>query len=285
MTIAVTAATGQLGRLVVEDLLARGVPAGQIVAGARTPDRLGDLAARGVQVRRADYDDPRSLVETFDGVGTALLISGNELGRRVPQHTAAARAAQQAGVSLLAYTSAPHADTTSLGLAVEHRETEQAIRRLGIPFTFLRNSWYQENYTAQIPTYLEYGAVLGSSGEGRISGASRADFAAAAAAVLTGEGHQNRVYELGGDTAFTLAELAAVVAQASGKPVVYRDLPVEEFRAALVAAGLPEPVAAGYADADRAIREGALLVETGDLGRLIGRPTTTLREAVTAALR
>jgi NAD(P)H dehydrogenase (quinone) len=285
MTIAVTGAGGHLGRLVVEDLLTRGVPADQIVAGTRRLEALNDLAARGVQVRHADFDDPASLGSTFAGAEKVLIVSGNDVGRRVAQHTAAATAATKAGARLVAYTSAPYADSTTMLLAAEHAATEAAIRALGVPFTFLRNSWYFENYTAQIPTYLEHGAVLGSAGDGRISGAARADYAAAAAAVLAGEGHEGRVYELGGDTSFTLADLAATVAEVSGKPVVYRDLPVEEFSAVLVGSGLPAPVAEVFADVDVSIAKGALLVDTGDLSRLTGRPTATLREAVQAALR
>jgi NAD(P)H dehydrogenase (quinone) len=285
MTIAVTGVSGPLGRLVVEDLLARGVPADQIVAGARRPETLDDLAARGVQVRRLDYDAPDSLDAAFVGAEKVLIVSGNEFGRRVQQHTAAATAAAKAGARLVVYTSAPYADSTTLQLAAEHAATEQAIRAIGVPFTFLRNGWYFENYTAQIPTYTEHGAVLGSAGEGRISGAARADLAAAAAAVLVGEGHEGRVYELGGDESFTLAELADVVAKASGTLVVYQDLPVEEFQKALEGAGLPAPVAALLAGTDVSIRQGALLIETGDLSRLIGRPTATLADAVAAALR
>jgi NAD(P)H dehydrogenase (quinone) len=170
-------------------------------------------------------------------------------------------------------------------LADEHRASEEAIRALGVPFTFLRNGWYFENYTAQIPTYLANGAVLGSAGEGRISGAARADFAAAAAAVLSSEGHERRIYELGGDESFTLGELADVVAKLSGTTVVYRDLPVEELQKVLEGAGLPAPVAAVFADTDRSIRAGELFIDTGDLSRLIGRPTAPLADAVAAALR
>ena len=285
MSIVVTAASGQFGRLVVESLLARGVPADQIVATTRQVDRLADLAGHGVQVRLLDYSDPASIAAALTGATRVLLVSGNEFGQRVAQHTAVAQAAQAAGVELLAYTSAPHADHTSLQLAAEHAATEAAIRATGVEFTFLRNGWYFENYTAQIPSYLEHGAVLGSAGEGRISGAARADLAEAAAAVLVGEGHAGQVYELGGDTSFSLGELAALVAEQSGKPVVYRDLPVEQFAAALEGAGLPAPVAGLFAATDSSIRDGALLIETGDLSRLIGRPTSPLSDAVAAALR
>jgi NAD(P)H dehydrogenase (quinone) len=284
MSIVVTGATGQLGRLVVEDLLERGVAADQVVAGARRPQALSDLADRGVRVARVDYDDPASMAAAFAGAEKVLIVSGTDIGQRVRQHTAAAEAARAAGARLIAYTSAPYADTTPMRLADEHRGTEQAIAALGVPYTFLRNSWYLENYTAQIPTYLERGVVLGAAGDGRISGAARADYAEAAAAVLATEGHDNTVYELGGDTAFSLADLADLVARASGKPVVYRNLPAGEYAAALEAAGLPAPAAAIFADVDQSIQGGALLVETGDLSRLIGRPTSTLADAVQAAL-
>jgi NAD(P)H dehydrogenase (quinone) len=283
MSIVVTGATGHLGRLVVRDLLERGLPAGQVVAGARRPQDLTDLADRGVRVARVDYDDSASLAAAFAGADKVLIVSGTDLGRRAGQHAAAATAARAAGAGLIVYTSAPHADTTPMRLAEEHLASERAIAALGTPYAFLRNSWYFENYTAQIPTYLERGAVLGAAGAGRISGAARADYAAAAAAVLATDGHYNAVYELGGDTAFTLAELADLVAGYSGKPVVYRDLPTAEYAGALEAAGMPAPVAATFADVDQAIRGGALLVETGDLSRLIGRPTSTLAAAVEAA--
>lgn len=283
MSLVVTGATGGFGRHAVESLLARGVAADQIVAGARDPQRLADLAERGVRTARVDYEDPASMADAFKGADKVLLVSGNEFGRRVAQHTAAAQAARDAGAGIV-YTSAPYADTTSLAIAAEHLGTEQAIRALGVPFTFLRNSWYFENYLAQLPVYLEHGAVVGSAGEGRISGAPRAEYAEAAAVVLAGDGHEGTVYELGGDSSFTLAELAQTVARHSGKAVGYVDLPVEELVKVLEGAGLPTPVAQVFADSDRSIGLGELEVTTGDLSRLIGRPTTSLDAAVAAAL-
>jgi NAD(P)H dehydrogenase (quinone) len=284
MSILVSGASGQLGRSVIQHLLAGGTPADSIVAGARTPAALDALAGIGVTVRRVDYSDPESLSTAFDGVETALLVSGNEFGERVQQHTAFTRAAVDAGVSRVVYTSAPHADATSLQLADDHAATEAAIRASGVPFTFLRNGWYFENYTSQIPTYLELGAVFGSAGDGPISGASRTELAEAAAVVLTSDGHDGTTYELGGDEPFTLTELAELVAAASGRAVAYRDVPEAEYAAILVGAGLPEPVAALFAQTDVAIRDGALLVGTGDLARLIGRPTTVLADAVATAV-
>ncbi|MFC0529481.1 SDR family oxidoreductase [Phytohabitans kaempferiae] len=284
MIVAVTGASGQLGRLVVRSLLDRGVPAGDIVAGTRGPEKVADLAALGVRVREADYDRPQTLASAFAGIDRLLLVSGSEVGVRVAQHTNAVNAAVTAGVSLIVYTSAPYADTTDLPIAPEHKATEEVIRGTGVPFTFLRNGWYVENYTDNLAPALAHGAILGSAGDGKVSAAPRADFAAAAAAVLTGEGHDNKVYELGGDQPFTLTELAAEVSRQSGREVAYRDLPPAEYARALVGAGLPERYAQVLAGSDVALREGRLLVETGDLSRLIGRPTTPLADSVAAGL-
>ena len=251
---------------------------------ARDTAKAAELAQRGVTVRWGDYDQPDSLVSALAGADRVLLVSGSEVGRRVPQHQAVIEAARQHDVELLAYTSIPQADTTPMRLAAEHRATEELLRESGLPYAFLRNSWYVENYTGQLASYLAHGAILGAAGTGRISGAPRADYAGAAAAVLTGEGHEKAVYELGGDEAFTLAELAAVVSACTGREVGYQDLPVAAFEQALVDAGLPAPVAATFADVDACIARGALHVTTGDLARLLGRPTTSLRDAVAHAV-
>ena len=285
MSIVVTGATGHLGRLVVEALLERGVPAGEIVAAGRSTDKIADLADRGVQVRRIDFTDPTTLAEAFSGADRVLLVSSSEVGRRAEQHRNAIDAARKAGVTLLAYTSIAHADTTTMLLAAEHQATEEYLRGSGVPFTLLRNGWYLENYTAQLPVTLEHGAILGSAGDGRVSAATRADYAAAAAAVLTGEGHAGQVYELGADEAFTMPELAAEITRQTGTAVAYRDLPVGEYTQVLVGAGLPEPAAAVFADSDLGIARGELLVQSGDLSRLTGRPTTSLTDGLAAALR
>ena len=282
MSLVVTGASGGLGRAAVEALLARGVAPSEIVAGARDPEKLADLAARGVRTARVDYDDPASLASAFEGATKVLLVSGNEFGKRVAQHTAVAQAAKDAGASLV-YTSIPYADRTSIALGAEHKGSEAAIREVGVPVTFLRNSWYFENYLPQIPTYLEHG-VVGAAGEGRVSAAPRAEYAEAAAVVLATDGHEGKVYELGGDTSFTLTELAESVAKHAGKPVAYTEVPGEQLVAILEGAGFPRPVAEIFADSDRAISIGELEVTTGDLSRLIGRPTTTLDEAVAAAV-
>ena len=281
--IVVTGASGQLGRLVVEALLKK-LPAGEIVAAVRNPETVADLAARGVQVRQADYDQPGSLVTAFKGADKLLLISASEVGRRVPQHRAVIDAAKAAGVGLLAYTSILHADTSPLPLAAEHKETESLIRASGLPAVILRNGWYTENYTAGIPTALQYGVVLGSAKQGRIASAARADFAEAAAAVLTQENQAGRIYELAGDESYTLGELAAEIARQSGKVVAYQDLPESEFKTALLGAGLPDFLATLLAESDVGASKGGLFDDSRQLSALIDRPTTPLAELVRLAL-
>lgn len=281
--IAITGATGQLGRLVIEALL-KNVPAAQIVAAVRSPEKAADLAARGVQVRRADYNEPATLDAAFAGVDKLLLVSSSEVGKRGVQHRAAIDAARRAGVELIAYTSVLHADTSPLGLADEHRETEAALRESTVPFVVLRNGWYTENYTGSLAPALEHGAILGDSGDGRISSAARADYAEAAAVVLTRDAQAGRVYELAGDTAYTLTDFAAEVARQSGKPVAYRNLSEAEYKAALIGVGLPELVAALISDSGTGAAKGALFDDSRQLSKLIGRPTTPLATVVAAAL-
>ena len=282
--IAITGATGQLGRLVIENLLKK-LPAAQIVAAVRNPQKAADLAARGVQVREADYDRPDTLAGAFAGIDKLLLISSSEVGARTAQHQAVIDAAKRAGVGLIAYTSLLHADRSVLALAAEHRATEAALKASGVPHVLLRNGWYVENYTAGIPAALQHKAVLGSAGTGRISSAGRADYAQAAAAVLTADAPQaGRVHELAGGTAFTLAEFAAEIGRQSGEPIVYKDLPEAAYKAALVGAGLPEGFAAMIAESDVGASRGALFGDAPDLERLIGHPATTLQQAVAQAL-
>lgn len=281
--IVVTGASGQLGRLVIEALLKK-LPAGEIAAAVRHPEKVADLAARGVQVRQADYDEPASLVSAFKGGDKLLLISASEVGRRVPQHRAVIEAAKAAGVGLLAYTSILHADTSPLPLAAEHQETESLIRASGLPAVILRNGWYSENYLAGIPAALQYGVVLGSAGEGRIASAARADYAEAAAAVLMLDNQAGRIYELAGDQAYTLGDLAREISQQSGKAVAYQNLPESEFKAALLGAGLPEGLATLLAESDIGASKGGLFDDGRQLSRLIGRPTTPLAEQVRLAL-
>lgn len=281
--IAVTGSTGHLGRLVIAALLDRGVPASEIVAVARDTDKASDLAEQGVVVREGDYDRPETLGPALDGVDTLLLISGSDLGERARQHRKVIDAAKNAGVRLLAYTSILHADTSAIGLAEEHRQTEAALAESGVPYVLLRNGWYLENYTGSIPAALEHGVVLGSAGDAHVAPATRADLAEATAAVLTStEDQAGRIYELAG-ARFTMPEYAAELARQSGTEVVYQNLPEADYRAALEGAGLPAPVAAMIAQSDAAAAEGALDDESGDLERLLGRPPTPLADAVAEA--
>jgi NAD(P)H dehydrogenase (quinone) len=281
--IVITGATGQLGRLVITELL-KSVPSGQIVAAVRSPEKAADLAALGLQVRQADYDRPDTLVRAFQGAGKVLLISSNELGKRLPQHRAAIDAARAAGVPFLAYTSLLQADHSPLSLAAEHKATEAHLAASGLPHVVLRNGWYTENYTASIGAALQHGAFLGCAGEGRIASAARADYAAAAARVLTLDGQAGKVYELAGDEAYTLAQFAAEISRRAGRAIPYRDLPESEYKAILQGAGLPEPVAALFAESDTGARKGGLYDGGQALSRLIGRPTTPMATTVAGAM-
>jgi NAD(P)H dehydrogenase (quinone) len=281
--IAVTGATGHLGRLFIAALLTK-VPASGIIAAVRNVEKAKDIAAMGVQVRYADYNQPPTWEPALKGVDKVLLISSSEIGQRAKQHRAVIDAAKRTGVKLLAYTSVLRADTSPLGLAVEHRETEALIRASGIPFTLLRHGWYTENYTAGIPGALAQGAVYGCAGEGRIASATRADYAEAAAAALTAENQAGRVYELAGDTAYTMAGLAAEISRQTGKNIGYVNLPEAEYKNVLVKAGLPEVVAALIADSDTGVSKGGLFDDGHQLSKLIGRPTTSLATAVAAVM-
>lgn len=283
MSILVTAATGNLGRLVVESLLQK-VPADQIAVAVRDPRKAADFAARGVTVRQADYDDPASLRAALAGAQKVLLISGPDIGSRVAQHQAVVDAARDSGVRLLAYTGVLGGPAATFDLADDHHAAEAAIRASGVPFVFLRHGWYTEIYTAQLGTFVEHGTVIGSSGDGRVASAARRDYAEAAATVLAGDGHENAVYELSGDQAWSFSEFAAEVAAQTGRPVAYRDVPPEEHLQVLLGAGLPEPFARILVDVDAGIARGELARTDGTLARLIGRPTTTLADAVKEAL-
>ena len=284
MSIVVTGATGLLGRLVIDELLAK-VPADQVVAVVRDKAKAAGIADRGVELRIADYSKPETLAGVFNAGDVVLLISGSEVGQRVAQHTAVISAAKDAGVARLAYTGVLGGPAADFALAAEHKVTEQAILDSGLTYTFLRHGWYTENYTAQIPVQLEHG-VVGSTGEGKVGSATRADFAAADAAVLVGEGHENKAYELSGDRAWTLTEYAAELSARSGKEVAYADVPAEAFKGILLGAGLPEAFAGILVDVDvSGIAAGLLEGGSGDLSRLIGRPTTPLADSIAAALK
>ncbi|ARO15801.1 oxidoreductase ytfG [Ketogulonicigenium robustum] len=281
MTIAVTGATGQLGRLVIAQLKEK-VPASDIVALVRDPAKADDL---GVAARAANYNDVDALEAALKGVDKLLLISSSEVGQRATQHANVIAAAKAAGVGYIVYTSLLNADESPLSLADEHRTTEAAIKASGIDYTILRNGWYTENYTGSIGGAVAGGAFIGSAGEGRIASATRADYAAAAVAVLTTDGHIGKTYELAGDTSYTLADLAAEVARQTGKPLPYNHLSEGDYAKTLAGIGLPAPLADAIASWDIGASQGALFSESKDLSKLIGRPTTTLADAVSAALK
>lgn len=282
--IAVTGANGQLGQLVVEGLLER-VPANQIVAAVRTPEKASRLGTRGVQVRRADYAHPETLSAALHGVKRILLISAAEIGQRFELHQAVIDAAKEAGVELFVYTSLLHADRSELFLAREHKETEDYLRASGLPFVILRNGWYLENHTSALGDAVEHGALIGSSGDGRFASASRADYAAAAVVVLTQPVSGSKVYELSGDDSFSMAELASEVSRQIGRDIPYRNLSGEDYAAILLGLGLPQAIVDVTIDADRKAIRGDLDSKSRDLSGLIGRPTTRLSDAVRSALR
>lgn len=277
--IAITGASGQLGHLVIEELL-KSIPAERIIALARTVDKASDLAEQGVLVRHADYDKPETLDTALQGVTRLLLISSSEVGKRTSQHKTVIEAAKKADVELIAYTSILHADTSPLGLAEEHKATESMLAGAGLSYTLLRNGWYTENYTDGIPGALERGTLIGSAGNGRIASAARADYAAAAAAVLTGNNQAGKTYELAGDDSYTLSELAEEVSHQTGRPFTYTDMSESDFKAALIKAGLPEAIAAMLADSSAGAAKGGLYDDDKQLSQLIERPTTSWKEMV-----
>ena len=281
--IVVTGATGQLGRLVIDELIKR-TGAENIIAAVRTPAKASTLVERGVQVREADYSRPETLATAFQGASRLLLISANDLGKRVKQHRAVIDAAKAAGIAFVAYTSILHCDTSPLALAKDHLATEQYLASSGLSYSLLRNGWYFENQTAAIQPAIQNGSFIGASGEGRFAAASRSDYAEAAASVLTGEGHQDRVLELGGDCPYTRAELAAEVSRQTGKVIGYRNLSQSEYQK-ILSTFLPAVFAEAIADAEAYAAEGALDDDSHTLSRLLQRPTTSLAEAVQAALK
>lgn len=281
--IAVTGASGQLGKMVVGQLI-RHVAPGEIVALVRNPARAQDLADQGVQVRQADYDDPDSLQSALKGVSSVLLISSSEVGKRTAQHANVINAARWNAVELIAYTSLLHAEHSPLALATEHRETEALLKSSGLNWVLLRNGWYTENFVGRMASALQHGVLIGNAGEGRISAATRADYAAAAAAVMTTKQNSGAIYELAGDQAFTLSEMAATLAKESHRPVVYKDLSLEDHAGALEAMGLPAHIAGILADSDAGAAKGALFAEEHHLSSLIGRATTPYQEVLKSIL-
>ncbi|ALD76947.1 MULTISPECIES: SDR family oxidoreductase [Citrobacter] len=277
--IAITGATGQLGQHVIESLL-KTVPASQIVAIVRNPAKATALSQQGITVRQADYSDEAAFTTALQGIDKLLLISSSEVGQRAPQHRNVINAAKAAHVKFIAYTSLLHADTSPLGLADEHVATEKMLAESGIAYALLRNGWYTENYLASAPAALEHGVFIGAAGEGKIASATRADYAAAAARVISEDGHAGKTYELAGDAGWTLSQLAAELAKQSGKKVVYQNLSEADFAAALKGVGLPAGLADMLADSDTGASKGGLFDDSHTLSKLIGRPTTSLADSV-----
>nr|WP_314142881.1 SDR family oxidoreductase [uncultured Rhodococcus sp.] len=284
MTTAVTGATGNLGGLVVDALIERGLAPAEIVAVVRNADKASPLAERGVVVRVADYSDSAAMTAALAGVDKLLLVSGSEVGQRIAQHTNVIEAAEAAGVGLIAYTSLLAADTSGVSLAPEHKATEERLAASSIPAVFLRNGWYWENYLGSLAQTIEGGVLLGAAGNGKLAAASRVDFAAAAAAVLTLDDQGGKIYELGGDERLTYAELAAVISEISGKSIVYKNVSESEYAAILQGAGLPDFVATMLASADAGIERGELDTDSGDLHALIGRASTPVSDVLRTAV-
>lgn len=283
MSIVVTGASGQLGRLIVQHLLADGVPAEQITATGRRRERLAELAEQGVRVVESDYTRPETLVEAFTGADTLMLVSGSEVGQRTAQHRNAIDAAVTAGVRRIVYTSVLHADRTTLPVAPEHVETEALLRDSGLAVTLLRNGWYTENYLGDLAQAADSGVIVAAVGDGRVASATRDDYAAAAAVVLRTEGHEGKTYELSGDVAWTFDDLAAAAGEVLGRPVEYQRVTVDEHRAALEGAGLDAGTIGFVLAMDENTANGQLADVTGELSALIGRPTTGLVDALRAA--
>lgn len=281
--IAVTGATGKLGAHVLTELLKR-TDVKNIIALVRNPSKAETIKALGIEVREGDYEKPETLASSLKGVKSLLLISSNEIGKRLAQHLAVIKAATQAGVESIAYTSILRADSSVLGLAQEHLATEKAIQSSGLKYTFLRNGWYLENHTENLGPALQFGQMIGAAGNGKFSSASRLDYATAAAVVLTNPGHTNKTYELAGDQAFTMTELAQEVGGQAGKTITYQDMPESQYEQALVGFGLPKVFANLLANSDTGAQKGDLYSTSKDLSRLIGRETTSLSSAVKKAL-
>lgn len=282
-TYAVTGASGQLGKLVLDELLQK-VDAGDVVAIVRDPSKIADYAARGVQVRQGDYDDPASLESALAGVDRLLLISGNALGERPRQHKNVADAAKKAGVGYIAYTSILRADDTPIKLGEEHRATEATLAESGLSYDLIRNGWYNENYVGNLPAQVEAGVITGAAQQGRVSSAARADYAAGAAEVLV-NGKGGEIYELAGDESWSMEEFAAEVSRQSGKQVKYQDMSEEDYAKSLEAVGLPDYVARIVANSNASVALGALENDGRTLSGLTGRKTTPISETIAKALQ
>ncbi len=282
-TYGVTGASGQLGKFVLDALLARGIAPGSIVAFGRDVSKLADHAAKGITVRAIDYDKPEELAGQLAGIDRLLLISGSALGQRPRQHAAVIDAAKQAGLGYIAYTSVLEAPTTPIRLGAEHKATEEYLAASGIAHDLLRMGWYNENYIAALPAQVEFGLITGAQGNGRISSASRADLAAGAAVVLV-EGKGGDIYNLAGDESWTMSDFAAEVSRQAGKEVRYQDMSEADYAASLLAVGIPEAYAPVIANSAFSTSLGALENNDRTLSRLTGRPTTPIAATIARAL-
>ncbi|MBF4606532.1 NmrA family NAD(P)-binding protein [Curtobacterium sp. VKM Ac-1393] len=282
MSIIVTAASGHLGRLVVESLIERGAAPGSVVATSRDVGRIADLAASGVRTAVLDYSRPNTIADVIGAGDVVVLISSDAVGQRVAQHAAVIDAAARAGAGRIIYTSVLDASRSTLVLAPEHKATEEAIAASGVPATILRNGWYTENYATALDIARQSGMLVASVGEGRVASASRRDFAEAAAVVALDDTTAGRVFELSGDTAWTHAELASVLTDLIGSPVRYRALSPDEHAEFLRGAGLDEDTVGFLVALDAGIRDDLLAHTSGELRALIGRPTTTLAAGLAA---
>lgn len=280
MKIGITGATGQLGTLVVNELKKKGYEK-DIIALVRNVEKAKDL---GIEARAFDYNKADTLQASLSGIDTLLLISGSEIGQRTQQHINVIEAAKKAGVKHFIYTSLLHADKSSLSLGLEHAATEEALKKSGIPYTILRNGWYTENYLGSVPSALQFNAMIGSAGEGKIASASRQDYAEAAVAVILGQGHENKTYELAGDEAYTLADFAAELSKLTGKNIPYQNMPVAEYSKILASTGMPQMYADAIAGFDAGAANNDLYHDGKDLSKLIGRKTTPLTSTLKAAL-
>ncbi len=278
--IGITGASGQLGQLVLEELLQLNVSPKSIVAIARTPEKLTDFAEKGIDVRYGDYSKPDTLNKALEGLRKLLLISSSEVGQRTNQHQAVIAAAKRQSVPFIAYTSILRAPESPLLLAAEHQQTEDILQESGLDICILRNGWYSENYTMGIGNALNIGGVYGCAGDGKFSTAPRRDYALAAATVLSQDKHSNKIYELAGDEGFSLTDFANFISKDSGKNISYNNLEQDSFKNVLVEAGLPEGFAALLANSEAEAAHGWLFDDQHQLSQLIGRKTVPISTSV-----
>ena len=282
--IVVTGASGKLGKLVLKELLAAG--AADILATTRTPENLAEFASQGVDVRQADFKNPASLEDAFKGGTRLLLISTTDVGSRVPQHGAAIDAAKAAGVEHVIYTSWPDPQHSVAAVSPDHAATEDLVLKSGLKFTFLGNYLYSETLMFGLPKALETGKLFGAAGDGRAAYVTRQDCAYAAAGVLNNAvRYENKRLGISGPVAYTRSEIAQLASGITGKPLVYVDLPAEDFGKALVGAGMPEGFAKLFVSFELAIKAGELEAVTQDVSEVSGHTPASLSDFLKSALK